>query len=251
MTEITNAGDLRTAYLQTYDSFAITPGDIVESSEGRVNMRYARELLGVLVNAGLVAVSENGEGEDVWQTYPDTYDTMTREEAEAKIDAFLNDPTTNTIENPKETTMSTDTTTKTKPVTGKCTCGCGADLTGKSLYKPGHDARHAGNIGRKVAETSDESLYNDLTSDALVAKAKRITENALAKEAKKDAAAKAKAEAKANKTAKVEPEPEQGIIKVGKNEYAATRKADGTVTYFKGDEEKVASKAASATFSVE
>lgn len=239
MTEIANAGDIKAAYMQVFDSFALVPGDIVESSEGRVNMRYARELLATLVANNLVVISEGGEGndgEDVWQTYPDTYDNIDRDEAERRIDEFLrNTPTIEAVaSNPKGNTKMT----ATKPVTGQCYCGCGAPLTGKSFYKPGHDARHAGIVGRKVAETGEDEYYADLPSNALVEKARRITANTLAKQAKKD-------------KPKVDNKTEDGTIKVGKNEYVAVRDTEtGEVAYFKGDETLTASKTAAKTFTV-
>lgn len=252
---ITNAADLRTAYLQTFDGFALSPGDIVESSEGRVNMRYARELLGVLTTAGLLIASTVNDDEEVWQVNrPGTYDDHTRDEAEAEIDLWLS--TTNPTEQGSKPSAQKDRTmTKETPDTvHPCYCGCKENVPSKSFYRPGHDARHAGNVGRQAALLDPESteysdLLNDLPSDRLVEKAKGI--EAKARE-KADAKA-AREEAKANKPAKgskTEPAPEEGTIKVGKNEFAATRRPDGTVVYFKGDEEKVASKSAAKTFTV-
>lgn len=254
-----NAGDLRVAYLQTYDAFAIVPGDIVDSSEGRVNNRYARELLGTLVKAGLVTESENGEGETVWQTFPDTYDNMSREEAEARIDQWLanintiegNQPANNTK---KDKTMTVSTPTEVHD----CYCGCEEQVPAKSFYRPGHDARHAGVLGRELAaqypDYTDEQaqeVLGDLPSERLVEKAKGIADKAIEKAKAKEAREQAREEAKANKPVKDEPVIEEGTIKVGKNEFVARRHPDGKVTYFKGDEEKVASKAASATFTTE
>lgn len=256
MTDITNAGDLRTAYLQAFDSFSLTPGDIVESSEGRVNMRYARELLGTLVTANLLTVTDvNGE-EDVWQvSNPGTYDNHTREEAEAVIDQWLS--STNPTESgskPAAKKKDTKMNTKTPDTVHPCYCGCGENVPSKSFYRPGHDARHAGVVGRKIAANATtpgfdrRELLNDLPSDRLIAKAEAIAEKAMEKA---DAKIKREAEKAAAKAAKTEPQPEEGIVKVGKAEYAATRLPDGTVKYFKGDEEKVASKSAAATFTTE
>lgn len=261
-TTIANAGDLRTAYLQTYESFAIVPGDIVDSSEGRVNNRYARELLGTLVSAGLVTESENGEGETVWQTFPDTYDTMSLEEAEAKVDQWL--ATTNTIEGnqPANTNTQKDKTmTVAAPAeVHNCYCGCNEQVPAKSYYRPGHDARHAGALGRELAaqypnytdEQANEVL-GDLPSERLVAKAKGIADKAIekanAKRAREDAKEAAKIAKDEAKATEAEPEFEEGSITVGKNEFVARRNTKtGDVTYFKGEEEKVASKNASKTF---
>lgn len=63
-----------------------------------------------------------------------------------------------------------------------CRCGCEALAAGKSLYRPGHDARHAGQVARTAAryilvgEVVPETVWADLGSDKLVAKAKAHAE---------------------------------------------------------------------------
>lgn len=241
MTQTTNAAELRGVYLHTYGAFATSPTDVVENVEGVDNVRFARELLGTLVQAGLVAETEDGDGEVCWQTFPDSYDTMDQAEAESRIDNWLNSHT-------EENTMST--ATKTKPAAKPkeegyhpCYCGCGENVPAKSFYRPGHDARHAGVIGRRVAETHDEEHFNDLPSDRLVIKAKGIAAKAIEKQL-------AKQEREAAKNA---PEVVEGTLKVGKNERIGRKFKDGTVEYMdpKADEWKPASKAAAATFESE
>lgn len=252
--QVTNAGDLKAAYMQTYAGFAIVPGDIVESSEGRVNMRYARELLGTLVQANLVTVETvNGE-EEVWQTVP-TYDTMDAQEAEAKIDAFLNTTTaTESGSKPANAKKDTTMTTATPTEVHDCYCGCGEKVPAKSFYRPGHDARHAGVIGRKIAANYNvkgfdrRDLLNALPSDRLVAKAEGIAEKAIEKiEAKA-----AREDAKDRSRKQANNDTEDGIVKVGKKEFAATRDTKtGEVVYYDGDDIKAASKTAAKTFSVD
>lgn len=59
-----------------------------------------------------------------------------------------------------------------------CTCGCGEPTTRR--YRPGHDARHAGRVGRALAGeaglTADQSqrMLGELPSEALRAKALKI-----------------------------------------------------------------------------
>lgn len=240
MINVTNAGDLRAAYLQTFDSFSLVPSDIVESSEGRVNARYARELLATLVQAKLVGIEDvNGEG-DVWQVIdPGTYDNATREEAEARIDAWLGGTKSAEVQTPKSHTSSSGgSRLKVKNESGTCRCGCGEPT--KSNYRPGHDARHAGMIGRAIAAGEGADRITELPSPALQAKARRIAELAVEKTEKKD---------------KEIEEPitthEHGIVKVGKTEYIAERDSDGTVFYLllSGDK-KIASKTAAKSFTV-
>lgn len=255
--------DLRTAYLLTFDDFAIIPSDLVVHTEDRINLRYARELLGVLVTQGLVVTDENGEGEDVWQTYPDTYDNIDREEAIRRFDETF-----------KTTTAKDKTMTKTaETAVHPCYCGCKENVPAKSFYRPGHDARHAGVVGRQIAANANvkgfdrRELLNNLPSERLVAKAEAIAEKAFEKaeatakrEIEKDAAKTAKANqpAKSKPKPKAEPEPEtkavtleEGIVKIGKAEFVATRNPEtGRVLFFKNDESREASKTAAATFVV-
>lgn len=56
----------------------------------------------------------------------------------------------------------------------KCRCGCGAPPIGiTALYRPGHDARHAGRVGRELRELGrvDDDLLAGLPTEALRAKA--------------------------------------------------------------------------------
>lgn len=233
---ITNGTELRETYLHVFDSFATTPSDIVDEVDGVSNVRFARELLGTLVQAGLVAETEGDEGA-VWQTCPDTYDSIDRDEAERRIDNWLNN--TNTTEEKKMSAAP-----KTAPSTKSegyhpCYCGCGENVPQKSFYRPGHDARHAGNIGRLVASTRNEAHFNDLPSERLVIKAKGIAAKALEKEL-------AKQEREAKKNA---PEVVEGTLQVGKKERIGRKFKDGTVEYMGDDGEwKPASKTAASTF---
>ncbi|AZS08035.1 hypothetical protein SEA_GREENHEARTS_56 [Arthrobacter phage GreenHearts] len=85
----------------------------------------------------------------------------------------------------------TQNTTAKAVTTRHCTCGCGeATSSAKTMYKPGHDARHAGNVARAIAEavlngTEAEVSLTDLPTANLVHKAdamsKRLVEKARAK----------------------------------------------------------------------
>lgn len=247
MTKTANtAQDLRNVYLTTYANFAVSPSDIAGEVKG-VNLRYARELLATLVEAGLVAKSEDGDGNDVWQTYPDTYDNMSEDEARARIDAWLDENAPKGIKPVKA---------KKEQTFHACYCGCGENVPSTSFYRPGHDARHAGVVGREIAANytvkgfDRRDLLSALPSAALVAKAEGIAEKAIAKiEAKQDREA-AREQARIEKQAAKDAEKVvEGTIKVGKAEYVAAKHPDGRITYFdaKGAE-KVASKTAAATF---
>lgn len=87
---------------------------------------------------------------------------------------------------------------KAAPATVACGCGCGAQANPGRLYRPGHDARHAGQVGRALAAKAPgaEEAASALPA-ALEAKARAFAANR-EKEAKaKEARAQVRAEAKA------------------------------------------------------
>lgn len=243
--------DLRKVYVHTHAAFATDPATIEEEIEG-VNAKYGRELLAILVNADLVAEVENGDGEDVWQTVP-TYDETSPDEALALFETWAADADLHAI-----TPTAPTKTPKVDVGVHPCYCGCSEKVPGKSFYKPGHDARHAGVVGRLVASTGNKDHYNDLPSAKLTEKAKGICERTLAKDdAKRKAAsdkADAKREANKDKAPKTNPPkqfPENGEVKVGKGRFGARRAKDGTVTYKSTDGEwKPASATATKSFKV-
>ncbi|ALY08589.1 hypothetical protein BENNIE_53 [Arthrobacter phage Bennie] len=99
----------------------------------------------------------------------------------------------------KEPKMTETQTTAKATTTRHCNCGCGeATSSSKTMYKPGHDARHAGNVARAIAEavlagTEPKASLKDLPSANLVHKAdamsKRLVEKAKAKSEREQARA--------------------------------------------------------------
>lgn len=87
----------------------------------------------------------------------------------------------------------------------KCNCRCG-DYCNRpySTYKPGHDARHAGNVGREIAarwEVAENADISDLIAQltgGLIAKAHRVAAREALRLARKNAG-------RARKTTKVAP----------------------------------------------
>jgi hypothetical protein len=215
--EATARDDLREVYLLAFDQFAITPTDVTIYTTDRINSRYARELLGVLVHEGLLAVSDvNGE-EDVWQvSNPGTHDEATLEEATAVIDEFLNKTMPNSAPTATPTNGSQPKATQPKNPTGKCLCTCGENVA-KSNYRPGHDARHAGNVARDIVANFNTKGYDRrealaaLPSDKLRIKAEDMAERLIAK-IESRAAAKAKVETPPLVKAKVGRATYEGIV---------------------------------------
>ncbi|AOZ65091.1 hypothetical protein KDJ05_gp55 [Arthrobacter phage Oxynfrius] len=84
----------------------------------------------------------------------------------------------------------TQNTTAKAVTTRHCTCGCGeATSSAKTMYKPGHDARHAGNVARAMAADYDDAKNADkleaLPTANLQHKAKMMAARLVAKEAQK------------------------------------------------------------------
>lgn len=101
---------------------------------------------------------------------------------------------------------------RTVLTTALCGCGCGNPVkSAKSIYVPGHDARHAGLIAREAIATGNAQPVYAL-SGALQAKALRMIERATTK---------------AVKPAKVEFAPADDV-KVGRWTYPA-RVVDGNL----------------------
>jgi hypothetical protein len=223
--------DLREVYMLAFDQFAITPSDINIYTTDRINTRYARELLGVLVHEGLLVVSDvNGE-EDVWQVaQPGTHDEVSEEEASTFIDKWLAEriPTANpAASTPTATSPQKSTPKAVKNPTGKCRCGCDENVA-KSNYRPGHDARHAGQVARAIAENGgDWVLLDALPSEALRQKARDMAGRLLAK-----AAAKTKTDTPPIVKAKVGRATYEGIVEDGVFHYVDSKNNEKQSTKF-------------------
>lgn len=212
------AQDLRTAYLLAFDHFATEPVEVGNAVGG--NSRYGRELLATLMNADLLTNTRVNDGDLVWQCL-DTYDSVNRATAEATIDGFL------------ATWMDEAPAPKAKAPTNlaDCKCGCGEQANKDRDYRPGHDARHAGNIGREMAArratSPDEAvadLLAQLPSAALRAKAEGVATKAAQGKTKRPKAAPKAARTKVAKDVRI-----LGTVKAGRWTYPAMMDAKGGV----------------------
>lgn len=239
MIDAANAADLKTVYMMAFDGFAVVPSDIVAEHK-HINSRYARELLGALVYGQMLTIEEGDEG-DCWMVKdPGTHDDHTREEAEATIDKWLGVQAP-----PTQGSPSSKAAKSASKDPHDCLCGCGEVITTKALYRPGHDARQAGQVGREIAaimsgghdedgQIKINTLLEMLPTEALKAKAQRVADTANRKNLK---------------AAKPEPTCVEGTVKVGKNERVARRWSGGTTEYLDAKGEwKPASAAANRTF---
>lgn len=212
------AQDLRTAYLLAFDNFSTEPVEVGNAVNG--NSRYGRELLATLVHGGILCTTLVNNAEQVWQCL-ETYDSVDRAAAEATIDAFL------------ATFEDEAPAPKPKAPTSllACKCGCGELANKDRDYRPGHDARHAGNIGRAMAAEfalghadKAEALVLQLPSAALRAKARGVALKAAEGKTRRPKAAPKAARTKVAKDVRV-----LGTVKAGRWTYPAMMDAKGGV----------------------
>ncbi len=209
--------DLRVAYMLGFDNFSTEPVEVGNAVHS--NSRYGRELLAVLVNkAGLMCTTRVNGTDEVWQCR-ETYDNTTRGAALDTINAWLA---------ANMTTQAADKALKTKNTPNNtnpaglpnCLCGC-AEITNRNRnYRPGHDARHAGRVGRALAATGNTELLAALPTAALRLKAQAVALKA--------------AEGKAKPAKAIRPEeaePILGNIKIGRWTYVASKDGFGRVQY--------------------
>ena len=209
------ASALRNVYLLAFDDFATDPMDAARLANVK-NTRYARELLGVLVGADLLVVSDvNGEG-DVWQVCnPGTTDDSTRVEAVAVIDAWLASVEGVEVVEPKPIPKSVSGLTP-------CLCGCGVQVAGKSLYRPGHDARHASQVAQAISVAGSDAEYRALLAElpTVALKAKAVAQADRIR-TKQDSKVRATPAVKAPVEVEAAPVAVSGTVKIGRWVYDA------------------------------
>ncbi|MGY1751162.1 hypothetical protein [Modestobacter sp. SYSU DS0511] len=78
-----------------------------------------------------------------------------------------------------DVTEAGSATFREQPLVASCRCGCGEQVGRRSNYRPGHDARHASQIGRAMiaAGAEDPVLLAELPSEALREKARAMLVN--------------------------------------------------------------------------
>lgn len=234
---------LRDTYLHAFRVNGTYPTDVVDNVEAVTNVRFARELLGVLDRLSLVTEEEvdNDTVQGyIWQPVLSP-DSATDEDAEQEFDAVLAQALTADLnDTPHVPTNPTDDPAPAAPTTKRdpnpanlpsCLCGCGTVIQSrKGMYRPGHDARHAGNIGRALMEAGriDSDLLEKLPTD-------KLRDKAIAMFNKNNERKVTKVQAAQAKEPQVAPEPEptddvEGVVKVGRVEYPAKRHPDGSIT---------------------
>jgi hypothetical protein len=116
--------------------------------------RYAREIIGLLDTVDLVAPT--AEDATRFEVVNDTEDVVAW------------------IEGAKPAATAPASAVRPQGSNPACKCGCGASTNHPhSLFRPGHDARMAGNVARAIAANVNdrEKLLATLPSQALIVKA--------------------------------------------------------------------------------
>lgn len=269
--------DLRTVYLFVHASAIVASvPEIIEGTEvgtrsGRANRRYVMELLHVLMSvegddgAPLVVINEepphSGDPDDphTWYQVDKTVDYHSADEAAEYFDRIMaayvppvKKPSKSAPRTPRNATNPADL-----PL---CLCGCGEPVTNrKRNYRPGHDARHAGQVARELVEMmklgtnsqARKKMLEGLPTDSLRAKAAAMADRISAKATMtrksttpSDARRK---EVLAEESAKAKLVA--GKVKVGRWSYPANRNLiNDEVVYTQKGESKVADDKVAATF---
>jgi hypothetical protein len=149
-------------YTQIFDEFAIeVPKDKAEAERMQtvVSAINAR-----LQDAGseqtIVRDYVNSRINEIWQCYQ-TYDSWTREQAEEAFNHAW----------PTDLVIVVEPEINRTETGGTCYCGCGAQTARNRAYRPGHDARHAGQVARAILGTGRQDLLDTLPTQALRDKA--------------------------------------------------------------------------------
>jgi hypothetical protein len=188
--------DLKRTYLAVYTTGTVDVGDIVDKVH--VNSRYARELLGVLTTYDLILHPDETDT-SVWTYSTDPFDDKADNEVSAE-EVFTEWAIHHNVLVPAPAPAAASAKATSAPRTprtatkgsGTCRCGCGSATKGN--YAPGHDARHAGQVAKALAEyfiagniptdsitDHGAQLLAPLASDLLREKAYRIATGLVAK----------------------------------------------------------------------
>ena len=253
--------DLRKVYLQIHGSAIVA--EIPEvAAQLKLKRQYVKELVGILethadrdgnafVHVNMEAGEGSNEGPNDWYSTHYTVDDHDEDEAMHWFDRHFPVVEAPTEKPAKPTKPKRDPNPADLPV---CKCGCGEICNRGRNYRPGHDARHAGQIARHIAkhdptEEDRTTLLGFLPTAALQRKADDMADRLLRKDAAKARNQTPEKVAKdmAKEIAKVVME--KGTVKVGRWTYQAERNSvSHAVVYDKKGEAIVADEKIAAKF---
>lgn len=257
--------DLRNVYLAIHRSAIVAEIPQV-AAELKLKPRYVKELIGILEthadndgDAFVIINARSGEkpndGPHDWYQTSHTVDDHDEDEAMHWFDRHFPVQATPVPaqDKPAPANATKDNNPADLPL---CLCGCMNPVNSrKRNYRPGHDARHAGQIGKALGgsgyEPGDESwtaYLGLLPTAALQGKADTMARRIKAKLiAKAEASVKGIGQEIRDRIAKVEFE--DGHVKRGRWSYDAKRNTtSGAVTYTDKKGEQVADDKTAKTF---
>ncbi len=191
----------------------ILPVRTIADVAGATNLasKYVREILVVLDQRGMVGFQPDSDIQVLGLNWDD-------DDAESLFERLWNDGT-----------VETETITVKATAATHCRCGCGANVAGKRLYRPGHDARHASQVAKAIAAGGSTDLMQALPTSALQVKASNQVHRILARaEAKKIKAGQPRTP-RATVAKAINRDAVEGTVKVGRWTYPAKQYTDGTV----------------------
>lgn len=244
------AEDLKSAFLFAYNHAPVTIVEVVDSC--RFNTRYAREILGTLTHAELLTEENNdADGGDVWYYNEETFTKSGLADNEISAEELINNwlvehGLTQRAAPPSPPTATSPRSSKPskRSIPGSdCLCGCGRATKGN--FAPGHDAKMAGEVARNIAKTGDMLLADQLPTPQLREKARAHARRLMEKggdpvttpdpkpgglviNAPESDPTETDME-RALRTGAIEPIYTYGVVKIGKNRFAARRDADGVI----------------------
>lgn len=254
--------DLRKVYLKIWASAIVA--EIPEvAGDLKLKPKYVRELVGILethadrdgnpfVHVNTKAGEGGNEGPHDWYSTFYTVDDHDDDEAQHWFDRhFAYEVVKDTGSKTSATKPKRDPNPADLP---ECKCGCGEICNRNRNYRPGHDARHAGQVARHIAkhDPSEEdrtTLLGFLPTRALQIKADNMADRLLKKDAvkAKNQTPEKLAKEMAADIAKVVME--KGTVKVGRWTYGAERNStSGAVFYDKKGTTVVADDKVAAKF---
>jgi hypothetical protein len=260
--------DLRKVYLAIHESAITTDIPEVATKLG-LKRNYVKELVGILEthadregDAFVIVNAEPGEaGNDsphVWYQTSNTWDQHTADEAEHWFDIHFPEQSQST--QPKASAPRSPRNATNPADLPECRCGCKGICNRGRNYKPGHDARHAGQVARAMAafpgpanEDKRAAMLDVLPTDALRWKAASMADRLIAKGERTDQVVRKAVNRKVDREQRIEPvQFAEGEVKIGRWTYPALKNmTSGAVIYAKKGQDQpaeVATDKIAATF---
>jgi hypothetical protein len=242
--------DLRAVYLHIHGS-AIVDTIPELATDLKLKRTYVKELIGVLethadrdgnpfVHVNLPAGEGSNDTPHDYYSTTHTVDDHTNEDAQHWFDEHWPVLDPQIVKSVQDLQPAAERPTRDKNPANlpECRCGCGEICNRGRNYRPGHDARHAGDIARQIANHDPDGdtrnvWLNKLPTDALRIKADNMADGLLRKAAAKTHATRSKMEKQGKSVDEIEKvQFVSGKVKIGRNSFDAEQNmTSGAVSY--------------------